>query len=163
MNVTYACTGMFLERAQSSDASSTAAAPSVSGELLPAVSVPAGLESKAVLRVESFSSEVSPRTLLSRCKSPNGITRSSKKRACHAAAAFLWLASASSSCSRRPICHSFAISSQCWPIDRPVRGSAMPGAAGARSPGRRLPMVESLSPHDLPRTRLSTVRCSLGL
>ena len=66
-------------RAQSSDASSTHAAPSVSGELLPAVSVPAGLESKAVRSDASFSSEVSPRTLLSRCRSPNGITRSSKK------------------------------------------------------------------------------------
>jgi hypothetical protein len=84
-----AWTGMLRDLAQSSDDKSTQAAPSVSGELLPAVSVPAGLESKAFLSMASFSREVSPRTLLSRCRSPNGMTRSSKKRACHAAAAFL--------------------------------------------------------------------------
>ena len=58
---------------------------------------------------------------------------------------------------------SFAISSQCWPMERPVRGSAIPGAAGARSQGRTLPIEESLSPQVLPRAMPSTARCRRGL
>ena len=49
-------------RAQASLASSTAAAPSVSGVLLPAVSVPALLVSNTGRNFESFSAEVSART-----------------------------------------------------------------------------------------------------
>jgi hypothetical protein len=58
----------------------------VSGELFPAVSVPAEDRSNAVLSEASFSSEVSGRTLLSWRRSLNGTTRSSKKPAFHAAA-----------------------------------------------------------------------------
>src|ERR1051325_10261213 len=74
-------------RASSSEERSTEAAPSVSGELFPAVNVPAAERSNAVLSDASFSSEVSGRTLLSWRRSLNGTTRSSKKPAFHAAAA----------------------------------------------------------------------------
>src|SRR3970282_671410 len=85
--VRYAWIGIPLDEAQSSEASSTQAAPSVSGELLPAVSVPAA--SNAVLKDCRFSRVVSARTLLSLERLLNGATRSPKKPACHAPATCL--------------------------------------------------------------------------
>ena len=63
--------------AQSSDASSTADAPSVSGVLLPAVSVPPGPRSNTGLSFASCSRLVSVRMLLSRLTPWNSTTRSS--------------------------------------------------------------------------------------
>ena len=59
-------------------ATHSAAAPSVSGEALPAVIVPAS-RSKAGFSFASFSTVVSARGMPSRVASPAGITRSSKK------------------------------------------------------------------------------------
>ena len=42
----------------------------------------------------------------------------------------------SSSCSSRPISHSFAVIAAWSPIASPVRGSALRGISGARCPGR---------------------------
>ncbi len=94
------------------------AAPSVSGELLPAVIVPCA-RSNAGRREESFSSDVSRRGNWSRSR-PSTATRSCGKPASWAAIARRWLSRAYSSCSRRPIFHSFAISSQCSPMLLPV-------------------------------------------
>src|SRR5258706_5641600 len=85
---------MLRSRAHLSEASSTAEAPSVSGELLPAVSVPAGDGSNPLRSEASFSIEVSPRTYWSRFKSINSQTRSWEKTESQAATAFLWLAHA---------------------------------------------------------------------
>ena len=52
-------TGRFFMRAQSSDASRTAAAPSVNGVLLPAVIVPAPDLSNTGLRADNFSNVLS--------------------------------------------------------------------------------------------------------
>jgi len=76
----------------------------------------------------------------------------------HAAAALIWLRYASSSCSARPMRHCLAISSQCSPIDRPVRGSTTPGAAGFKSAGRMLSHGRMRAPHVLPRALSSTIR-----
>ena len=103
------------------EATQIAAAPSVSGEELPAVSVPLPLvRSKVGGSRASFSSDVSLRGMVSRFTSPTGITRSSKKPLSQAATALRWLCSAISSCSARPICHSFAVISVCSPMLRPV-------------------------------------------
>ena len=96
-------------------------APSVSGEELPAVSVPLPLvRSNDGGSRASFSSEVSLRGMVSRRKSPNGITRSSKKPRSHAATEFRWLASATSSWASREIFHSLAVISVCSPMLIPV-------------------------------------------
>src|SRR5258706_10184200 len=136
--------------AHSSEPNSTQAAPSVSGELLPAVSVPALLLSKAVLNCDSFSRDVSPRTLLSFFSPQYSTTRSLKNPARQAASALRWLLSASSSCSRREIFHCFALSSQCWPIDIPVRGSPTLGGIGLRSLNLNCDQGLSFSENDLP-------------
>ncbi len=84
--------------AQSSLASSTAAAPSVSGVLLPAVSVPALLVSNTGAAWPAFP----PRYRRARCcRDParrKGTTRSALNPDFHAAAARRWLCAASSSC-----------------------------------------------------------------
>ena len=73
------------------DATQIAAAPSVSGEELPAVSVPLPLvRSNDGGRRASFSSDVSVRGMVSRLTSPNGITRSSKKPLSQPATAPWW-------------------------------------------------------------------------
>ena len=56
----------------------------------------------------------------------------------YAAARFLWLRTASSSCSSREIPHSLAMIAACSPIDSPVRGSALRGICGTICCGRSL-------------------------
>ncbi len=75
-----------------------------------------------------------------------------------AAWAWRWLASATSSCSVRPTFHSFTISSQCWPIDRPVEGSTTPGASGRKWPGRNRARVPSRAPKLLAVDRSTKMR-----
>ena len=85
------------------EATQMAAAPSVSGEELPAVrrALAAGAVERRAAARASFSSDVSLRGMVSRVTSPTGITRSSKKPRSQAATALRWLASAISSCSSR--------------------------------------------------------------
>ena len=104
---------------------------------------------------------LSARRLLSTFSSPQGTTKSSKKPAFQAAAAFTWLALASSSCSRRPMPHSFAISSQCSPIESPVLGSVMAGTEGLKSRGRNRSHGLTRAPASRPRALSSTACCSL--
>ena len=99
-------------------ATQAAAAPSVSGELFPAVIVPCA-RSNAGLRAESLSSEVSRRGNSSRLRPSTGTRSSNRLRSC-AATALRWLSRANSSCSLRPISQALAISSQCWPMLLPV-------------------------------------------
>jgi hypothetical protein len=54
--------------------------------------------------------------------------------------------------------HSLAISSQCSPIDSPVRGSATVGACGLRSRGRNDSHGASRCPKVLPRALASAIR-----
>jgi hypothetical protein len=109
-------------------AAQIAAAPSVSGEELPAVRLPLPLvRSNEGGSLASRSSEVSLRGMASRFVSPTGITRSSKKPLSQPATALRWLSSASWSCSSRPICHSLAVISVCSPMLKPVVRLAIAG------------------------------------
>ena len=98
---------------------STADAPSVTGEALPAVMVPSA--PNAGLRVASRSSEVSGRGPVS-CAMPSSGTISCARRS-RAATALRWLARATSSCRARGMFHLARVISMCSPIERPVVGS----------------------------------------
>ncbi len=110
----------------------------MSGVEFAAVMVAASPLPKTGLSLASFSTEESARRFWSRSRPWNGVTRSSRKPRSYAAARFLCEATASSSCSSRPICHSRAVSAADSPMDRPVRGSLFCGIAGARCWGRIL-------------------------
>ncbi|HUL91203.1 MAG TPA: hypothetical protein VLV56_02545 [Burkholderiales bacterium] len=99
--------------------SSTAVAPSVTGEALPAVMVPS--VPNAGLRVASFSREVSARGPESRVTPSSGTISAASLSA--AATALRWLASATSSRRVREISHFARVTSMCSPIERPVVGS----------------------------------------
>ncbi len=117
-------------------ATQIAAAPSVSSELLPAVSVPCPLVlSNAGASFASLASDVSGRGKPSFVTSRNGRIRSSKKPRVCAATACSWLASATSSCSWRPTCQVFAISSVCSPMLFPVTRFLISGICNQRSDG----------------------------
>ena len=104
---------------RSSLISSTAEAPSVTGEAFPAVIVPSA--PKAGLSVASFSSEVSARGPESRTMPSSGTISGASLSA--AAMALRWLASATSSCRVRGISHCLRVISMCSPMVRPVVGS----------------------------------------
>jgi hypothetical protein len=138
----------------SSDISSTAAAPSVSGEALPAVIVPY-LRSKTGRSFAIASSVESPRMRLSvsTMLSNDGgtttvITSSLKRPLAVAAAARWWLCSANLSCASRVMPFSLAIFSADSPMVRPVVDSAIAGASGARSFGRIFENAPSLPVSD---------------
>ena len=125
--------------------SSTAAAPSVSGEELPAVTDPY-LRSKTGLSLASASSDVSERTPLSAVMTwsisgplNQGAISAVSRPSAVAAAARWWLISASRSCSSRLMPFSLAIFSADCPIVSPVDGSAIAGVTGTRSRGRTRP------------------------
>ena len=100
--------------------SSTAAAPSVTGDELPAVSVPFS-GSKTGFSAARASSEVSARGPESASSPSSGwISPASLSRA---ATALRWLARATSSCLSRGISHSLQVNSMCSPMFRPVDGS----------------------------------------
>ena len=125
-------------RALASDIRSTAAAPSVRGEELPAVTVPY-FRSKTGGSLASASSDVSRRMRLSWVTAGSyfggtitaqisGASRPSSV----AAAALRWLRKAIWSCSSREMPFSFAIFSADWPMVRPVDGSAIAGTSGVQ-------------------------------
>jgi hypothetical protein len=128
--------------AHSSLASSTTAAPSLSGVELPAVIVSPNTGSSFA----SFSALESGRRFWSRSSPAYGVTRSSKKPRSYAAASRWWLAAASSSCASREIFHSFAVIAACSPMLRPVRGSALRGMSGTMWLGRRRPTSLTRAP-----------------
>ena len=128
--------------ARSSLMSSTAAPPSVSGDALPAVTVPY-LRSNTGLSFASCSRLVSLRMPLSDVSVRSyfggmyaGAISAVSRPSFVPAAAFMCDASASSSCAARAMWFSFAIFSADCPIVSPVVGSAIAGVIGMRSRGR---------------------------
>ena len=101
--MTRAITGAPAREAPSSDASTSADAPSFIGDAFPAVTVPP--ERKTGFSEASLSTVVSGRMHSSRRSwpSPAGTTSASNQPASHAAAARWWEPSANASCSSRLI------------------------------------------------------------
>src|SRR5579862_192655 len=128
-------------------ATQMAAAPSVSGDELPAVSVPCPLaRSNAGLSVASFSAEVSARGIPSFTIPSTGITRSSKNPEAIAFTARWCEASAMRSWSERAMCHCLAISSQCSPMLLPVARFATAGMCRPKSFQRKSVTLSMRSP-----------------
>ena len=116
----FARIGRPLARAYSSVVTSTAAAPSVSGEEVPAVTVPSAV--KAGFRPDSPSAVVPGRMQPSLSTRPAGVwmpTISSAMRpAAWASAALAWEATASASCSAREMAYLRATFSAVMPIEQ---------------------------------------------
>lgn len=145
-------------RARSSRISRSAPAPSVKGELLPAVIVPCGSNTGGSFA--SAARSIFRRTRLS-CETdvwyPGGaktvITSPARRPSSHAAAARRWLRSAYSSCAARVIAKSCAMRSACSPIVRPVERSRRAGGCGTRSRADSSPSARMRSRR--PRARSS--------
>ncbi len=118
---------------------------------------------KTGLSLASFAKEVSLRRFASRVSPRYGVMRSSKNPRSYAAASAWWLAAAISSCASRVIRQAAVVSAWCSPMDRPVRGSAVVGAAGARCAGRMVASAASFAGVDFARDRSSSARRSGSL
>jgi hypothetical protein len=122
-------------RARSSEAITSAAAPSLIPLEFPAVTVP--LSRKAGRRLASFSAEVSGRGCSSRVTSPTATSSSANRPASSAAAQRCWDCRPNASCSSRETPYRSATFSPVSPIDSSGNFSA------SRGFGKRQPSVVS--------------------
>ncbi len=130
-------------RAFSSDISTTAAAPSVSGEEFPAVTVPYRRSKAGLQRRQRLEGGVLPQR---GCPCVTGSRTAEGPHRAHLRGQTSVLGRRGNRCGARPgrsrpapprlIPFSFAIFSADWPIVSPVEGSAMAGVCGTKSRGR---------------------------
>ena len=155
--------------ASSAFMSTTADAPSVRGDELPAVTEPC-LRSKAGRSLASLSSEESVRTPSSRSMTFSysggtytGVISAVSRPSCVPAAASSCERRAHASWSSREIPFSFAMRSADSPIVSPVVGSAIAGLTGMRSLGRTDENGERRCPNVFPLAATTSVFESLSV